>query len=172
MDLEAPQIDYDVFLSFRGPDTRQGFTDVLYAHMVRAGIRVFRDNDELMVGDQIKTILQAINNSQLCVPIFSETFASSKWCLREVKRMVRLNKAIVPIFCNVSSDDVKLKTQTYQAFMEEHETKYGRKRVEKWKDALKAAAQFKGQEVLNQRYGNALLLMSLPKWKKSSFHSL
>ncbi|XP_031378231.1 TMV resistance protein N-like [Punica granatum] len=152
MDPEASESDYDVFLSFRGPDTRQGFTDVLYDYMDKAGIRVFRDDDELMIGDKIEMILQAIGASQLCVPIFSETFASSKWCLREVYRMVRLKKEIVPIFYKVSPDDVKLKTPMYSKFIEEHEVKYGKKRVEKWKDALRASAQFKGREVSSKRY--------------------
>ncbi|XP_039164718.1 disease resistance protein RPV1-like [Eucalyptus grandis] len=32
--------EYEVFLSFRGPDTRTGFTDCLYHDMLGAGIRV------------------------------------------------------------------------------------------------------------------------------------
>lgn len=152
MEEEAYRNDYDVFLSFRGLDTRQGFTDVLYQYMVSAGIRVFRDDDELVIGDKIETILLAINGSQICVPIFSENFASSKWCLREVRRMVRLKKEIVPVFYKVSPNDVKLKTDTYCKFMAEHEMKYGKKRVEKWKDALRASAQLKGRELSNKRY--------------------
>ncbi|KAM7466396.1 hypothetical protein LguiB_013958 [Lonicera macranthoides] len=39
--------EYDVFLSFRGADTRNGFTDHLYNNLVGAGVRTFRDNNDL-----------------------------------------------------------------------------------------------------------------------------
>ncbi|KAK4746760.1 hypothetical protein SAY87_025797 [Trapa incisa] len=152
MEQDVHGNDYHVFLSFRGPDTRQGFTDVLYQYMVSAGIRVFRDDDELVIGQKIETILLAINGSQICVPIFSENFASSAWCLREVERMVHLKKEMVPIFYKVSPNDVKLKTDRYSKFMAEHEIKYGKERVEKWEDALKATAQLKGRELSSNSY--------------------
>ncbi|KAK9266081.1 hypothetical protein L1049_021427 [Liquidambar formosana] len=38
---------YDVFLSFRGEDTRKNFTDHLYSALKSAGINTFSDNDEL-----------------------------------------------------------------------------------------------------------------------------
>ncbi|KAK5844547.1 hypothetical protein PVK06_000687 [Gossypium arboreum] len=38
---------YDVFLSFRGEDTRQNFTDHLYAAFKRRGIITFRDDEKL-----------------------------------------------------------------------------------------------------------------------------
>ncbi|KAK4777977.1 hypothetical protein SAY87_018164 [Trapa incisa] len=157
-----PEKPYDVFLSFRGSDTRQNFTAVLHDYMVMAGLRVFRDDDELDIGDKINTILEAINKSEICVPIFSETFAESKWCLLEVKRMVEFKKTIVPIFYKVSVDDVKLKSpryntlftreNTYKKFMQKHEKKYGKEEVDKWKDALKAATENKGRVLLNQGY--------------------
>lgn len=156
MASEMSKFNYDVFLSFRGPDTRQGFADVLHKGMVMASIRVFKDDRELEVGDRIDTILEAVNNSQLCVPIFSETFASSKWCLLEVAKMVHMKKTIVPIFYKVSSDDVKLKTEKYMKSMKEHETKYAKEEVEEWKGALKAAAQYMGRELSSKRYSEIL----------------
>lgn len=151
MEPEAPRFNYDVFLSFRGSDTRQGFASVLYDHMVKAGIRVFKDDGELKAGDKIETVLEAINNSEICVPIFSKNFASSKWCLEEVKRMVHLEKAICPVFYGVSVEDVKLKTQTYNKIMQKLETN-NEQNMDEWKDALKAATDFKGKILGNQRY--------------------
>ena len=43
---------HDVFLSFRGEDTRNNFTDHLYTDLVRKGIRIFRD-DQLIRGEKI-----------------------------------------------------------------------------------------------------------------------
>ncbi|KAI6668610.1 hypothetical protein NL676_010842, partial [Syzygium grande] len=51
--------EYDVFLSFRGPDTRNTFTDFLYVFLSKAGIRVFMDDEELRPGEKILAILQA-----------------------------------------------------------------------------------------------------------------
>ena len=44
---------YDVFLSFRGEDTRKNFTDHLYTALQNAGIHTFRDDDELPKGEEI-----------------------------------------------------------------------------------------------------------------------
>ena len=38
---------YDVFLSFRGVDTRKSFTDHLYAALKQRGIITFRDDENL-----------------------------------------------------------------------------------------------------------------------------
>lgn len=152
MDLEASAADYEVYLSFRGIDIRQGFADVLYDHMDRAGIRVFRDEDELAIGDKIDKILLAINSSQICVPIFSKTFAQSKWCLDEVRKMDELSRDVVPIFYDVTPDDVSLKTPVYRGFMAEHKSVYGKDQVDDWEGALQAIAKLKGWEVVNTRY--------------------
>ncbi|PKI46136.1 hypothetical protein CRG98_033469 [Punica granatum] len=144
--------DYQVFLSFRGPDTRQSFTDCLYNFMIDAGIRVFRDDDELSIGQPIDTILSAIENSNICMPVFSPTFASSAWCLREVAKMVELKKEVVPIFFGVTPDDVKLRTSVYGNFMGKHELKYGKDQVKQWEDALKEVAKIKGRELKEKGY--------------------
>ncbi|XP_039164890.1 uncharacterized protein LOC104437622 [Eucalyptus grandis] len=45
-----PGYKYDVFLSFKGSDTRNNFTDCLYHRLRLAGVHVFLDNEELKVG--------------------------------------------------------------------------------------------------------------------------
>ncbi|KAI5570219.1 hypothetical protein BDE02_11G012300 [Populus trichocarpa] len=42
-----PNCKYQVFLSFRGEDTRKNFTDHLYTALVQAGIHTFRDDNEI-----------------------------------------------------------------------------------------------------------------------------
>ncbi|KAL3739844.1 hypothetical protein ACJRO7_021160 [Eucalyptus globulus] len=154
---EPSAIDYDVFLSFRGPDTRQAFTDCLYHQMLEGNIRVFLDEEELHVGEEIADELPAaIQKSKIYIPIFSKGYASSAWCLRELAHMVECKKSkpsekeIMPIFYDVKSRDVKLKSQRYVSALEEHEEKYGRKARQKWEDALKSVAQIKGWELKKQ----------------------
>nr|XP_008347087.1 toll/interleukin-1 receptor-like protein [Malus domestica] len=80
---------YDVFLSFRGEDTRKTFTDHLYTALKSAGYRTFRDDDELETREGIKWGLkQAIQMSRTSVIVFSKDYASSRWCLNELVEIV------------------------------------------------------------------------------------
>ncbi|KAF8041392.1 hypothetical protein BT93_A0100 [Corymbia citriodora subsp. variegata] len=150
-------IDYEVFLSFRGPDTRQGFADCLYHDMQEANIRVFFDEEGLHVGKEIADELpMAIKKSKIYVPIFSKGYASSPWCLRELAQMVDCvkskpsEKEIIPILYNVKPRDVKLKSQQYISALEEHEKKFGCKTRREWENALKSVAKIKGRELKKQ----------------------
>ncbi|KAH1152335.1 hypothetical protein AAZX31_16G191700 [Glycine max] len=56
----------DVFLSFRGEDTRNGFTGNLYKALCDKGIHTFFDEDKLHSGEEIKpTLLKAIHFTSL-----------------------------------------------------------------------------------------------------------
>ncbi|XP_039162893.1 disease resistance protein RPV1-like [Eucalyptus grandis] len=141
---------YEVFLNFQGVDTRHGFTDFLYHGMVGAGILVFRDSESLHVGKEIGAeLLQAIENSKIYIPIFSANYASSCWCLRELVYMVECtlksngNKEILPIFLDVESVDVKLKTNLYKQTLSKHQEAFCSE-AESWQKALIAVGKIKG----------------------------
>ncbi|KAL3728151.1 hypothetical protein ACJRO7_032842 [Eucalyptus globulus] len=146
--LRAPvtntlRMKYEVFLSFRGPDTRDSFVSCLFCDMEDMGIRVFKDNEKLRVGEKIEGgLLQALDDSQIYIPIFSKRFAESSWCLREVAHMRDCTsksdgkKEILPVFFNVTPDDVKCETELYGAALPKHEEKYGSLEVNRWRDAL------------------------------------
>ncbi|XP_039165792.1 TMV resistance protein N-like [Eucalyptus grandis] len=151
--MAASRGEYQVFLNFRGPDTRYGFTDFLYHGLVDAGVHVFRDYEELRVRDVIGgELLQAIDNSILYIPIFSQTYASSKWCLREIAHIVDSvsksdgKKSILPIFFRVEPESVKLKTPLYSNALLEHTVKFP-KEVEAWRKALEEVGKIKGWNV-------------------------
>lgn len=148
--------EYQVFLSFRGPDACAGFIDVLFHSLTDAEICVFRDDEELRIGDRIDGSLQrAIDNSRIYILIFSQTYASSQWCLRELAQIVantfklESNKEILPIFYDVEPDDVNLKTPLYRdAILSlELETKLSNDQVDSWREALKKIDVIKGWEV-------------------------
>ncbi|KAL3721863.1 hypothetical protein ACJRO7_034239, partial [Eucalyptus globulus] len=147
--------EYQVFLSFRGPDTRDGFTDCLYHGLTDAGICVFRDDEELPIGERIDGALpRAIDNSRIYIPIFSQTYASSQWCLCELAQIVENasksngHKEILPIFFDVEPDDVKLKTPLYRdAILNlEQEKKLSTEQVDCWREGLKKVDAIKGWE--------------------------
>ncbi|KAK3444050.1 hypothetical protein EUGRSUZ_A00258, partial [Eucalyptus grandis] len=121
----ASEVRYDVFLSFCGVDTRYNFMGFLneglrnakIRHLRNAKIRVFRDEDEIKVGDKIsEKILRAIDNSTIYIPIISQTYPDRKWCLIELERMMnnvsrsKGRKKIFPIFFKVEPGDVKHRT--------------------------------------------------------------
>ena len=73
---------YDVFLSFKGEDTRKSFTDHLYTTLKQKGIFTFRDDEELERGKPFKPeLLEAIEESLYAIVILSKNYAYSTWCL-------------------------------------------------------------------------------------------
>ncbi|XP_039161295.1 disease resistance protein RUN1-like [Eucalyptus grandis] len=155
--------EYDVFLSFRGLDTRQTFTDCLYEVMKGTGVRVFRDDDEIQGGKNIKDELwQAIESSKIYMPVFSKTYASSKWCLKELAKMIEITsrsngtKEILPIFFDVSPGDVKLKTSLYKNELSNHAKMYEADKVKAWEKALMEVGKLKGWKPRNLGHGRLI----------------
>ncbi|XP_039166712.1 disease resistance protein RML1A-like [Eucalyptus grandis] len=147
--------EYQVFLSFRGPDFGARFTNHLYHSLIDAGICVFRDNEELRVGERIDgSLRQAIDNTKIYILILSRNYASSQWCLRELVQIVANtsgsggNKEILPIFLDVEPNDVKLKTLLYEdAILNlKHEKKLSDEEVNEWRKALMHVDAIKGWE--------------------------
>ena len=80
---------YDVFLSFRGEDTRNNFTDHLYAALNQKGIYTFRDDQKLERGKLITPVLlKAIEDSLFAIVVLSKNYASSTWCLDELAKIM------------------------------------------------------------------------------------
>lgn len=152
---------YHVFLSFRGPDTRNGFADCLYEFMKDRGIHIFRDEEELRPGKNISEILHAVQSSKIYIPIFSKDYASSKWCLQELTRMVQCTrqfpeKEIMPIFYDVDPLDVKLQTEVYKNALMKHEEELGCPEVKPWKEALIMVARIKGWHLKDHGEGKVI----------------
>ncbi|KAL3746438.1 hypothetical protein ACJRO7_015402 [Eucalyptus globulus] len=150
--------DYEVFLSFRGPDTRMDITDYLYTSMNDAGIRVYRDDEELRIGEEIgDELLRAIEQSKISIPIFSKGYADSTWCLRELVKMVESKNTrgqkIMPIFYDVTPSEVKHQTKYYRKAIVSHAKKrqFDDETIHKWKDALKEVGALKGWDLQSMR---------------------
>ena len=108
--VSPPLTKHDVFLSFRGEDTRNGFTSHLYAALCGKRIRTYM-HDMLIRGEDISPSQQeAIEESNIYVIIFSEHYASSTWCLDELTEILeckeRYGRDVIPVFSNVDPSDV------------------------------------------------------------------
>ncbi|MED6143199.1 Disease resistance protein run1 [Stylosanthes scabra] len=67
---------YDVFISFRGLDTRFGFTGNLYNALHNKGIHTFFDGDMLQSGEEITpALLSAIEESRIAIIVLSPEYA-------------------------------------------------------------------------------------------------
>jgi len=63
---------YDVFLSFRGEDTRRSFIGFLYHGWRHSGINVFIDDDKLRRGEELSlALLATIEESRIAIIVFS-----------------------------------------------------------------------------------------------------
>ncbi|XP_059069743.1 disease resistance protein RUN1-like isoform X1 [Cryptomeria japonica] len=139
---------FDVFLSFRGPDTRERFVRRLYDALVQEGIRTFLDQESLKKGDHIPTSLErGITESRICIPIFSKNFPQSKWCLKEVSLMVKSGVKICPLFYDVLPTVLRCRDGSeYAEYFKQHESQKGlsAELIHEYKNALDGVSNLCG----------------------------
>ncbi|XP_048442498.1 disease resistance protein RUN1-like [Pyrus x bretschneideri] len=141
---------YDVFLSFRGEDTRKTFTDHLYTALNNAGFLTFRDDNELERGEDIKPGLQkAIQLSRTSVVVFSKDYASSGWCLDELVVILKHKRTstdhvVLPVFYDVDPSHLRKQTGSIGKAFAEHQRTQSSKKVKGWREALAEVANLAG----------------------------
>ncbi|KAG8479608.1 hypothetical protein CXB51_029452 [Gossypium anomalum] len=148
---------YDVFLSFRGEDTRKSFTDHLYGALNRSRIVTFRDDPKLEAGEEIAPeLFKAIQQSWCSVIVFSETYALSGWCLEELAEIVKQknDKApkVFPIFYHVDPSDLRKQKGKVEEAFAKHEERYkeDKDKIQKWRNALTEVANISGWHLNNR----------------------
>lgn len=99
-----------VFLSFRGDNTRHSFISHLHEALRQKKIVTFID-DELKRGDEISPSLQnEIEGSKIAVIISAKDYASSRWCLIELVKIIECKnmhgQIVIPCF------SIRCKNQT------------------------------------------------------------
>ncbi|XP_023537666.1 disease resistance protein RPS6-like isoform X3 [Cucurbita pepo subsp. pepo] len=145
---------YDVFLSFRGEDTRSNFTSHLDMALRQKGVNVFID-DKLNRGELIsESLFRSIEEALISIVIFSENYASSSWCLDELVKIIECKKSkgqiVCPIFYKVDPSDVRKQTGSFAEALTTHQAKFKTK-IQIWKDALTAAANLSGWNLGSRR---------------------
>ncbi|XP_062026307.1 disease resistance protein RUN1-like [Rosa rugosa] len=141
---------YDVFLSFRGPDTRNNFTSHLHSKLVASGIHPFIDDEELERGEEISpSLIRGIEGCRISLIVFSANYASSKWCLDELVKIMECRKTlghtVFPIFYRVEPSDVRHQTGSFaEAFVQHKAANRSAVKVSRWIAALHEAANLSG----------------------------
>ncbi|KAL5554948.1 hypothetical protein UlMin_037184 [Ulmus minor] len=134
---------YDVFLNFRGEDTRKTFMGHLRAALYTKGIETFIDDEQMERGRYISSqLLQAIENSTCSIIIFSENYTSSN-----------KGQFVIPIFYHVDPSDVRKQTGIFGSAFARHEENLrdDKKRVQSWRDALTKITGVAGLDLRNYR---------------------
>ncbi|CAN6554514.1 unnamed protein product [Malus baccata var. baccata] len=158
-DVDIPPLPekYDVFISFRGEDTRKTFTSHLRVALLRKKFETYIDY-KLKKGDEIgPSLLEAIEKSRLSVIIFSKNYASSTWCLLELVHILKCRKKkgqmVVPIFYDINPSDVRKQKGSYaDAFAQlEKRFKDSMGKVREWRKALRTAANLSGFDYSNNK---------------------
>ncbi|KAG5575318.1 hypothetical protein H5410_055452 [Solanum commersonii] len=150
----CPQWKYDVFLSFRGDDTRNNFTSHLHKGLKNMGIFTFLDDERLEDGDSIsEELVQAIEKSQVAVIVFSKNYATSRWCLNELVKIMECKEkengqTVIPVFYYVNPSHVRNQGESFEKAFAKNESRYkGMQKVQGWRNALTAAADLKGHDI-------------------------
>ncbi|KAI9085181.1 hypothetical protein K1719_032892 [Acacia pycnantha] len=155
-----PKYSYDVFLSFRGDDTRRSFTSYLCAALKQVGIEVYMDEERIERGEIISSsLLEAIESSRISIIIFSENYADSSWCLQELEKIMECYKAtsqeVLPIFFDVRPFEVRKQQNAFGKAWERLVKRTSNSEMEKLtinlKRALVEVANLSGWDMHNYR---------------------
>ncbi|KAL2334349.1 hypothetical protein Fmac_015562 [Flemingia macrophylla] len=117
-------VAYHVFLSFRGLDTRLGFTGNLYNALNEKGIHTFIDDEELQRGDQTTpALMKAIEESRIAIILLSTNYASS-FCLDEPTHILHCSKStgllVLLVFYEVNPSDMRHQNCSYGDALAKH----------------------------------------------------
>ncbi|XP_052876343.1 disease resistance-like protein DSC1 [Gossypium arboreum] len=145
------QMKHQVFLSFRGEDTRLNFTSHLLKALKDTGINVFFDEDTLEKGDQLSLALsQAIATSNLSIIVLSVNYASSKSCLAELSDIMDRKDTeghiVLPIFYHVDPSDVRNLGGRFKTSFDDHESEK-LDQVQQWQTAFVEVGKLKGWHI-------------------------
>ncbi|XP_028796181.1 TMV resistance protein N-like [Neltuma alba] len=143
------QEKYDVFVSFRGPDTRRRFVSHLRKQFRQKGIEVYVD-ETAERGDTISPALsEAIERSRIALVIFSENYASSRWCLEELVKIMECRRdhsqTVIPVFYDIDPSHVRHQKGSYEdAFVQHRNCKVDSRKLQDWRSVLKETADIFG----------------------------
>ncbi|CAL2278933.1 unnamed protein product [Prunus armeniaca] len=145
-----PLQKHEVFISFRGEDTRDTFISHLLVALGHKKIQTYMDC-RLQRGDEIGlSLLQAIEESKLSLIVFSKDYASSTWCLDELAHILECRKRegqiVIPIFYDIDPSQVRKQQGSYGDALAKHEKHFkdNMDKVLMWRNALKEAANMSG----------------------------
>ena len=160
---------HDVFLSFRGEDTRFGFTSHLHQALYDKGFNIFIDNN-LPGGEEIsKQLLETIESSLISIIVFSKNHAYSTWCLDEFVKILECRihngQLVLPVFYKVDPLEVRKQEKEFGVALAKHKEKFkdNMGKVQNWR-ALKEVGSLSGWHCENGYVSHDYYSMFIFKW--------
>uniref|UniRef100_A0A6N2KPL9 TIR domain-containing protein n=1 Tax=Salix viminalis TaxID=40686 RepID=A0A6N2KPL9_SALVM len=127
-----------------------------------------RDDNELPRGEEISPhLLRAIEGSRISVVVFSTNYASSRWCLDELVKIIecrhKIHQVVLPIFYHTDPSDVRQQTGSYAKAFDKHEEHFKgeMEKVNRWREALTLAANLSGWGLKNEANGYEAALIKM-----------
>ncbi|PWA85554.1 disease resistance protein (TIR-NBS-LRR class) [Artemisia annua] len=154
---------HDVFLSFRGEDTRNKFVSHLYKALVQNGIQTYKDDENVEKGKTIgNQLMESIEDSRFFIIVFSKDYAGSSWCLDELVKIMECRKAseqtAYPVFYDVEPMEIRNQSGAVKEAFKKHENKEA---AGKWRKTLKEAADLAGWESKKTANGDESKLIQI-----------
>ncbi|KAL8090591.1 hypothetical protein AgCh_039876 [Apium graveolens] len=139
---------WDVFISFRGKDTRNNFTSHLFRRLNDFGIRAYLDKFELKTGEVVwDALVEAIQKSKMYIVVFSEDYASSSWCLNELAEIYKCyqqeKRLVVGVYCNIEPTVVRYQSGSFKQSFTKHEARVTEMEKERQKVTIEIADEEK-----------------------------
>ncbi|KAL4557582.1 hypothetical protein LXL04_035765 [Taraxacum kok-saghyz] len=157
---------YDVFISYRGEDIGKTFMDHLFSNLKRKGIHTYGDKNQLTREEEEEEEKEtssksynAIEQSRFLIIIFSQNYASSTLCLKQLAKILECKEReknkyeLRCIFYDVKPSVVRYQTATYKHAIMKHESNHETE-VLKWKQALTLAANLSGWDLHDMTNGH------------------
>ncbi|XP_038891126.1 TMV resistance protein N-like isoform X1 [Benincasa hispida] len=125
----------------------------LYDALNRLGIKAFLN------GDDLHGLFQIIDESRSAIVVLSEDYASAKWCLRELTKIMdsmgTTMDRVLPVFYHIDPSVVKDQSGTFKKSFDEHEANALKeiddqekekrlKELQSWKSAMKKIGNHTG----------------------------
>ena len=150
----SSSFEYDVFVSFRGEDTRNSFTGFLLQALKKEGIEAFKDDKDIRKGESIAPeLIRAIEGSHVFLVVFSKDYASSTWCLRELAHIWNCiqtsPRPLLPIFYDVDPSQVRKQSGDYEKAFAQHQQsfRFQEKEINIWREVLELVANLSGWDI-------------------------
>ncbi|CAG7864777.1 unnamed protein product [Brassica rapa] len=144
------RLKFDVFLSFRGEDTRHTITERVYDALHRKEkVRVFRDDEGMQRGDEINpSLVAAMEDSAASVVVLSPRYADSHWCLDELATLcdlrASLRRPMIPIFYEVDPSHVRKQNDHFAKDFEVHAKRFKEEKIQRWRKAMTLVGNLSG----------------------------
>ncbi|KAJ0237352.1 Toll/interleukin-1 receptor homology (TIR) domain-containing protein [Hirschfeldia incana] len=134
---------FDVFVSYRGIDTRRTFVSHLLLALFKQQFKTFRqeEEEEEIPWNQPASsqVLEAIENSKIAILVISRNYTASVSCLDELTKIIECKEkqslVMIPVLYEVDTSDVLGQTQNLGEHIYGHSNN-NLETVERWRNAL------------------------------------